>query len=157
MILNKTEDLSCMREFVERTLTKARLNEADCGHIVLAVDEAVSNIIRHAYDEFARGTRTVQVHIHADAEKIEVVLKDSGRGFDPDSVPSLCIEDHIRLGRRYGLGLFLMRRVMDEVKYVFRSGAENALTMVKYIKQNEREKPGGSRGGKNGRSKAQKA
>lgn len=157
MILNRTEDLSSMREFVERTLTKARLNETDRQHIVLAVDEAVSNIIRHAYEDFARGTRTVQVQVHADPEKVEVVLTDSGRGFDPGSVPSPCIEDHIRLGRRFGLGLFLMRRVMDEVKYIFRSGAENTLTMVKYVEQTGREKLGGSRGGENGRSKTQKA
>jgi serine/threonine-protein kinase RsbW len=152
MILNRTEDLSCMREFVERTLTKARINEAECRQIVLAVDEAVSNIIRHAYEEFTRGTRTVQVHVHADSKKIGVVLKDSGRGFNPDLVPSPCIEEHIKLGKRYGLGLFLMRRVMDEVKYVFRSGAENTLTMIKYVGKPDREKPGGSRGGKNGRS-----
>jgi serine/threonine-protein kinase RsbW len=157
VVSNKTENLSQVRDFVGHVLTRARINETDARHIVLAVDEAVSNIIRHGYEEFTRGTRTVQMHIHADTTRVEVVLRDSGRKFDPNSVPSPCIADHVKLGRRYGLGLFLMRRVMDEVKYVFKSRAENTLTMVKYVERSGKEKQRGSGGGKNGRSKAQEA
>ena len=157
VIPNKTENLSRVREFVGHALAKARISETDTRHIVRAVDEAASNIIRHRYEEFTKGTRTIQVHIHADTKRVEVVLRDRGRGFDPNSFPSLCIKDHMRLGRGFGLGLFVMRRVMNEVKYVFRSGAENTVTMVKYVAQTGREKSGGTHGGKNERSKAQES
>jgi len=102
--------------------------------VILAVDEAVSNIMRHAYEDFAKGTRSIEIGFEADEEKIILTLKDSGREFDPTGVRELDINEHVKLGKKYGLGLFLMRRIMDEVKFVFRSGIENMLTMVKYIR-----------------------
>jgi serine/threonine-protein kinase RsbW len=157
VIPNKTKNLSRMREFIGHALAKTQINETDTRRIVRAVDEAASNIIRHRYEEFTTGTRTVLVHIRADPKRVEVVLRDRGEKFNPNSLPSLCVKDHMRLGRGFGLGLLLMRRVMNEVQYIFRSGAENTVTMVKYIEQTGRDKQGGHYGGTNGRSKAQEA
>ncbi len=133
VVSNETSNLANVREFILANLKKTGLPEHEHGKIVLAVDEAVTNVIRHAYEDLKTGTRTVQIEFVADNEKITLVLIDSGKEFDPTAVKSPDISEYVKLGKRYGLGLFLMRRVMDEVKFVFRSGLENMLTMVKYI------------------------
>ena len=123
--------------------TQIKLEEDEHGKIVLAVDEAVSNIMRHAYDKFSKGTRTIEILFSADAQKISLVLIDSGKEFDPTAIKDPDIFEHAKLGMRYGLGLFLMRRIMDEVKFVFRAGIENMLTMVKYFPACGEEPPSG--------------
>lgn len=133
VVSNETSNLASVRDFILDNLRKTELPQSDHVKIVLAVDEAVSNIIRHAYEDFTRGTRTIEILFWADETKVTFVLKDSGREFDPTIVGEPDIHEHIKLGKRYGLGLFLMRRIMDEVKFIFRSGIENMLTMVKYI------------------------
>ena len=132
VVSNETANLASVRGFVLTNLRKTKIPEGEHGKVVLAVDEGISNIIRHAYDEFAKGSRTIEVQFRADEEKVIIVLKDSGKEFDPSGIKDPDILGHIKLGKRYGLGLFLMRRIMDEVKFVFRSGIENMLTMVKY-------------------------
>lgn len=134
VVPNETSNLASVREFILTNLRKSGLPASEHGKIVLAVDEAVSNIMRHAYDEFSKGTRTIEIVFTADEEKICFILKDSGKEFDPTAVRDPDIMEHAKLGKRYGLGLFLMRRIMDEVKFVFRAGIENMLTMVKYIR-----------------------
>jgi len=133
VVSNETCNLASVREFIQASLKNTRLPEEEHGKMVLAVDEAVSNIIRHAYEDFAKGSRTIEIDFSADDTKITLVLIDSGKEFDPSAIYEPDIAEHIKLGTRYGLGLFLMRRVMDEVKFIFRSGIENRLTMVKYL------------------------
>ncbi len=133
VVSNETANLANVREFVLANLRKTGLPEVEHGKIVLAVDEAVSNIMRHAYEKSAKGTRTIEILFSADQEKIRLILIDSGKEFDPTEIGDPNIFEHARLGKRYGLGLFLMRRIMDEVKFVFRAGIENMLTMVKYF------------------------
>ena len=137
VVSNETANLACVREFILKNLRRTGLPESEHGKVVLAVDEAVSNIMRHAYEDFAKGTRTIEIVLSSDKRKICLTLKDSGREFDPTAIQAPDIHEHVKLGRRYGLGLFLMRRVMDEVKFVFRSGIENMLTMVKYVGEPE--------------------
>jgi serine/threonine-protein kinase RsbW len=134
VVSNETNNLACVREFIQLNLARTALDGGEHVKIILAVDEAVSNIMRHAYEDFAKGTRSIEIIFQADEKKIVLTLKDSGREFDPTVVRELNIAEHVKLGKKYGLGLFLMRRIMDEVKFVFRSGIENMLTMVKYIR-----------------------
>jgi len=135
VVSNETANLAQVREFILVNLRKTRIPGNEHGKIILAVDEAISNIIRHAYEDFAKGSRTVEVVIQADSQKVIFMLKDSGKEFDPTVVTDPNILEHVKIGKRYGLGLFLMRRIMDEVKFVFRSGVENMLTMVKYVRE----------------------
>ena len=146
VISNETSNLAFIREFILVNLLRTDLPRQEHGKIVLAVDEAVSNIMRHAYDNFAKGTRTIEIVLNVDEEKIIFMLKDSGKEFDPTIIRDPNILEHVKLGTRYGLGLFLMRRVMDEVKFVFRAGIENMLTMVKYIRASSVGTDGGNPG-----------
>ena len=56
---------------------------------------------------------------------------------DPKTVPDVDIQEHVREGRKGGLGIFLIRRIMDEVRYAFQEGMHNELMLVKYIDNSE--------------------
>ncbi|MCX7702558.1 MAG: ATP-binding protein [Planctomycetota bacterium] len=146
VVSNMTENLATVRKFVMDTLADAGVSEKVVRKIILAVDEAVTNIIRHAYEEFSKGTRTIDIKLctYPARKCVEVTLHDSGKEFNPDEVKTPNMDEHIRLRKKYGLGIFLIRKVMDEVNYMFRTGEENILRMVKYL-ENDEEKEGDKR------------
>lgn len=124
------ESLAAISEFVTRAAEATGLDARAVFAVQLAVDEACSNIIEHAYRGERQGSIECTCHV-SDAE-LRVVLRDHGRPFNPESVPEpnvhACIED--RTGG--GLGLFLIRQLMDEVHFELTPNTGNVLTMVKH-------------------------
>jgi serine/threonine-protein kinase RsbW len=62
------------------------------------------------------------------------MIRDTGRVFNPESIPNPDMKEHVQRGHKKGLGIFLMRQIMDEVRYKFRDGVKNELTLVKFIR-----------------------
>ena len=134
---NDTAELDALRSFVKKTVSATPLSESDLNKVVVAVDEAVSNIIQHAYTSDV--TETISVEVESDAARLLVVIRDYGRSFDPSTVSELEIGEHVRTGNRRGLGLFLMRRIMDEVHYNFKEGVRNELVLIKRFGKGKQE------------------
>ncbi|MHC4660157.1 MAG: ATP-binding protein [Planctomycetota bacterium] len=133
-ITNETKNLTLLRNFVTEVATEMEIPGPDRNKIILAVDEAVSNIIEHAYDSASEGKNQVSIELVSESDHVRISIKDSGREFDPTEVGEPDIKTHITEGRKNGLGIFLMRQIMDEVRYTFRAGVENQLIMVKYFR-----------------------
>ncbi len=132
VVTNDTKHLILVRDFVSRLIKQSRLAPADENKIILAVDEAVTNIIEHGYDEGAEGT--IELEIEVAENRFTTIVRDTGRIFNPESIPNPDMKDHVRRGHKKGLGIFLMRQIMDEVRYKFKDGVKNELTLVKYIR-----------------------
>ncbi len=132
VVTNDTKYLIVVRDFVSRMIRQSRVTREDENKIILAVDEAVTNIIEHGYDQGVDGT--IELEIESDPGQFKVVVRDSGRVFNPESVPNPDMKEHVKAGRKKGLGLFLMRQIMDEVRYRYKDGVQNELTLVKYTK-----------------------
>jgi len=138
VVLDTSSDpelLPLSRCFVQQAAIQAGFEERDSRRIMLAVDEACTNIIRHSY----RGDVTKRIIITCRwtrGEHLEVRLKDFGQGVDPR-----LLETHEKkdLSQPGGLGLCIMRQVMDEVKYnpECKDGIE--LRMLKYLRPSEEE------------------
>ena len=103
--------------------------------IILAVDEACSNVMRHAYGGRTDGEITLTVA--ANGDRIEFVLVDHGQCWQPDQQPQRSL-DEIRPG---GLGMYLMRSVMDEVRYG-RTANGNELFLAKSLRPRRRVQTG---------------
>ena len=131
---NDTRHLVKIREVTEEAARYAAFDERDVGRIVLAVDEAVSNIMEHAYEACDEGG-DIRVAIDVDEARFEVVITDSGKEFNPAGIEVPDMTEHVRQGKKKGLGIFLMRQIMDEVKYTFVQGLRNELRMVKYARK----------------------
>lgn len=129
------EQLAQIAEFVTRAAREAGLTEDDVFHVEMAVDEACSNIIEHAY---ADRSGDIDLACRSSAPgALEITIHDSGRPFDPDVVGLPKVDppadlDELNEG---GLGLYFMRKLMDEVRFELGSGQGNTLTMTKRSKQ----------------------
>ncbi len=120
--------LSAICDFVTEQARLAGLNDEQTYAVQLAVDEAATNIIEHAYGGKDRGKFKITCTVLAGG--LRVVLHDHGRPFDPDSVPPPVCDVPLEKLKSRGLGVFLIRQAMDEVKYEFGPDG-NTLTMFK--------------------------
>lgn len=132
VVTNDTKYLIVVREFISRLVQQSRLSRDDENKIILAVDEAVTNIIEHGYDDGVEGS--IEIEVEVDEAQFKVMIRDTGRIFNPESIPTPDLTDHVKLGKKKGLGIFLMRQIMDEVRYRFKDGIKNELTLVKYVR-----------------------
>jgi serine/threonine-protein kinase RsbW len=123
------DSLAGVGQFVTRAATAAGFDQTAIYAVEMAVDEACTNIIEHAYEGEERGD--IECTCQDSPGELTVTLRDFGRPFDPASVPEPNIHARLEERREGGLGLFLMRKLMDEVHFEFTSDAGNVLTLVK--------------------------
>lgn len=95
--------------------------------VTLAVDEACTNVIKHAYQN--RVDRPILITCRVRADRLEVVIRDYGKKADLNKIKSRELED-VRPG---GLGVHLIRSVMDEVVYDRTPARGNRLILAKYL------------------------
>lgn len=122
--------LPIVRGAVERLASMMGFDETSAGKIMLAVDEALSNIIRHAYE--GRDDEPIEITFRNVATAggetaLCIELRDWGRTAQPDEIKSRDLED-IRPG---GLGVHIINSVMDQVEYTPERGGGTRLTMTK--------------------------
>jgi serine/threonine-protein kinase RsbW len=117
--------LPMARRFVESVCQAGGLDQAATNAVVLAVNEATGNVIRHAHRD--RPTTSLHIECRLLADGIEVRIIDEGPPFDLNTVPHLD-PGEVRVG---GRGIFLMRQLMDELSSQPRSQGGNILRMVK--------------------------
>ncbi len=128
------ELLSVVRSTVHQLTCVVGLSEKECRQVTLAMDEALANIIRHAYQD-QRG-QPIEIFCRREGDglehgkvRLEFHLMDNGRGTDPAKLSGRPL-DEVRPG---GLGTHYIRQIMDEVEYV-REGQRNHLRLVKYLR-----------------------
>jgi anti-sigma B factor antagonist len=110
---------SCAREWGDKSSLEA------VDQVLLAVQEAATNIVRHAYRKTANGA--IHAEIEADSERVRIWLWHQGTDFDPATVspPSF---DGSRMG---GFGQHLIRQCMDEVRYIHNDHGRHGLFMAR--------------------------
>ena len=128
-------NLAKIGEFAVDFSTRVGLDDRSVYAVQMAVDEACTNIIKHSYGGEGKGDISLQFLQMEDV--LKVIIQDQGNPFDPDTVPEPNIHAPIEERPEGGLGLFLMRQLMDVVTFNFSGGAKgdtNTLTLVKHIK-----------------------
>jgi serine/threonine-protein kinase RsbW len=145
VVPNDTQYLVTVREEVTKVVEESAFSERDRKLIIVAVDEAVTNIMEHAYDNDLEGELDVELILEYDATRFEVVIRDSGKEFDPRTLTVPDVRKHVKQGSKHGLGIFLIRQIMDEINYNFVQGVRNELQMIKYV---DRSKKPGADGGR---------
>lgn len=114
-IPSQTDQLHLVREFISREAMVAGFDEEATSKIALAVDEACTNVIKHSY-EFAPNY-FLDIRVQVGNGKFEIVIRHSGKSFDPSAVKSPNMREYMSQYRRGGLGMHLMRSLMDTVEY----------------------------------------
>jgi serine/threonine-protein kinase RsbW len=130
-IPNDASSLAQVREETGRVVREAGFPEEMLNRLMIAVDEAVTNIIEHGYDGLAPGSSTIDIHLEVDRDRFLITITDQGDTFDPRTASDVDIAAHVAAGRSGGLGVFLIRKIMDVVEYHHETGRHNRLTMIK--------------------------
>ena len=122
-------ELAAVRERVSEIATAVGFGEKEVADIILAVDEALTNVIRHGYGGPCE--ESIDIHIERSGldgvEAFSVSIRDFGKQFDPDRIVGRALEN-VRPG---GLGIHIMRKVMDQVNYAPADGGGMKLHMIK--------------------------
>lgn len=127
-IPSRTDNLEIIRDFIIGIAKKFGFDDDGISEIELAVDEACANVIKHAYnyDE----SKKIDITVETNSSKLTITISDQGRGFDPSRLESP--EQRLQKHARGGLGIALIKKVMDEVSFDIHPGS-NHVKMVKYI------------------------
>jgi len=121
-----------VREAVRGAARAAGFDEESVHHLILAIDEAMANVIKHGYE--GRSDQPVEIELRCTREAqlvgLAVTIRDYGRQVHPDSIDGRPLND-VRPG---GLGVHIIRTIMDRVTYCPAEGGGMRLEMVKFRK-----------------------
>ena len=129
-IVNKVSEISKLNAFVKSATAALNMEKGLANQLKLAVEEAVTNVIDYAYPNGIEGN--IDLTIEADESRIRFILSDSGVEFDPTGVSkadTTLTVDERPIG---GLGVFLVRNLMDSINYEHIDG-RNILRMEKRL------------------------
>lgn len=131
-VKSRTENLSQIRDFVNSSASDVNIPADIVENIILAVDEACTNIIKHAYKYSPDGE--ILIKIKPSSSKFVVSIIDNGISFEPETIPEPDLQKYYRQRRVGGLGVYLMKTLMDDVKYISKPGKYNEVLLSKNIK-----------------------
>lgn len=127
---SSTKHLSEVRDFVASHAQHVGLSDKVIDEIQLAVDEAYTNIIKHAYKNTP--SKPVQIEVGVDKHKLWISIKDEGASFKPENYHAPDILKRIKNKQRGGMGVYLIQKLMDSVQYNHKGGI-NEIRMVKNL------------------------
>lgn len=123
------ENLSAIRDFVEDITVRLQAAPSAVPNIVLAVDEMVTNIIAHGYQG---RPGSIEIELSTQGESLIIRLRDQAPPFDPTSVPPPDLTVPFEKRAPGGLGIYLTRKVMDEIHHHATAASGNELTLIKH-------------------------
>ena len=130
-IQSQTEKLIFVREFVSEAARKFGFDDEGVSKIALAVDEACTNVIKHSYNYATN--KEIEINIVTKKSTFEVVIVHQGKSFDPAGVKAPDMKEYLSHYRRGGLGMHLMRSLMDGVEYRTSKDQKNEVHLVKRL------------------------
>lgn len=132
------EYVSLIRLTLSGVFSRAGATYDDIEYAKIAVSEAVTNAVKHAYKE-NNNVGIINIYFEILEDKIKIVISDKGDSFDYETTKSKIgpydKNENIDFLREGGLGLFLIESLMDEVTVYKESGV--TISMTKYIKKEQ--------------------
>ncbi len=127
----RIESLGELRDFVTKIGNRWGISEKVINAFKLSTDEAATNIIKHAYRDWD-GDITIRAISKRDS--LSIVLIDQGKYFDPRQVSEPDLSRYVKIGKKGGLGIFMMRRLLDDIDYR-KTESGNELWMTKQLER----------------------
>jgi len=126
------ENLSVARAVVRQAASITGVRESETESVTLALVEALTNVIRHSYDGPCKKPINInfsKINCHDNRSALEITVRDHGKQVDPDSIKGRDLED-IKPG---GVGVHIIKTVMDHTEYNKAGDCGMQLRMLKYI------------------------
>ena len=129
-LLSQPELLAPVRAMLTSLSERLGFDDVETGHLALAVDEALANVIRHGYEGAADGRIWLSASVReTPTRRLHIEIEDQGRQVDPDQINPRDLDD-VRPG---GLGVHLMREVTDTCEFERRTPTGMRLVLEKSI------------------------
>lgn len=129
-ITSELDNLATVRRFIEETAASLTDDPETIGDVVLAVDEAVTNIIVHGYQN---RPGVIEVEVKQRQGALVVHLRDHAPAFDPTHLPAPDVTVPLSQRAPGGLGVYLIHRLTDELRYRTTPEGKNELILVKRV------------------------
>ena len=126
-----TDNLAALMAFADRACAAAGLDSDETFAVRLSIEEICANVINHGYAKHRGGERPITVDFTSCAEEVVTTIEDRGITFDPANGPPPIITGDAMQRTVGGIGLHLVRSLMDEVRHEPMPGGGNRLTLVK--------------------------
>lgn len=129
-ILPDLDNLKQVRDFITESAQLAGLSPEKIGELLLAVDEAVTNIIMHGGIDAAHH---IEIETQASPDTLSIRILDNGRQFDPTAAAEPDLDaPPLECAKPGGYGIYLLRSLVDQVNYQFQADGRNELTLSKH-------------------------
>lgn len=129
LVAGEFKNLAHISSFVGQAAVQAGFDNRAIYAVKMAVDEACTNVIEHAYGGEGRGQ--IRLTCEIQKEGLLVIIYDQGKPFDPTQVPELDIRAPLEERQLGGMGMFFIRNLMDRVEYKFGTPQGNQLILFK--------------------------
>ncbi|CAN5602000.1 hypothetical protein BH10BAC5_BH10BAC5_21750 [soil metagenome] len=132
LISSSTKNLSLLRDFVREFVEKMKVDENVINQIVLSVDEACTNIIKHAHNY--NNEKNIGVTVSTDKDEFTIKFDYKGtEGFDPNRAEDPDMDEYFKSFKIGGLGIPIMKRFMNRIIAKHKSPDDNTLILVKSL------------------------
>ncbi|MCK4537438.1 MAG: anti-sigma factor antagonist [Candidatus Krumholzibacteria bacterium] len=107
-------NLSEVRDFIADICMRAGFTKRETNNTKLAMDEACTNIIKHAYKDI---DGDIKIEVFAEPGRVDINVFDRGKAFEWSDIKDPDLERYVEIGKKGGLGIYLMNRLMDDLDY----------------------------------------
>jgi anti-sigma regulatory factor (Ser/Thr protein kinase) len=115
--------LSEVRDLLKEMLSEVQMSDRD--------KNLLGSVIQYGRDHSYNNEITLSIDI--DDVRFKATLKDSWMNGDLNGLSGTALDERLSQDRKYTLGLYLMRMIMDEISYVWKKGFQNDLEMIKFL------------------------
>jgi len=130
VIPSQTRYLNLVTGLAKRASLVAGMDDATAAKVSIAVDEAVTNVIIHAYR--GESNHQVEIELRFREEALEIRIWNTGQGLHDEDVVLPDPREYVKHPRKGGLGLLLMSRFMDEIHFQD-VGGRSECCMIKHV------------------------
>ncbi len=131
LFTSSTKNLSLLRKFIEAKASEFGFDESTINQITLSVDEACTNIIKHAHKYNEK--EIIEVEVKPETGQFKIVMKYKGKGFDPNDINNPDMNDYFNKFKVGGLGVPIMKKFMSKIEFVHSNSEDNYLTLIKSL------------------------
>jgi serine phosphatase RsbU (regulator of sigma subunit)/anti-sigma regulatory factor (Ser/Thr protein kinase)/ACT domain-containing protein len=128
-VLAVNSELATIRDFIGRVGEKNRFEDRVISALKLVVDEVCTNIIRHGYRDIKNGEILVRAIVRR--LSFTIIIIDRGKSHDPRNTKDPDLHKYVSIGKRGGLGTFMVRKLIDDIQYNV-TGRGNELRLTKF-------------------------
>ena len=123
------ENLQMVRQYIEQASSRLGVSPEILGDLLLVVDEAVTNVIIHGYDD---SEGVVKLHMETEGSSVIISIQDQAKDFDANMVNAPKLDTALKDRPFGGMGIFLIRKMTDEAEFLSLAGGGNELRLVKH-------------------------